>query len=71
MAIVVYFFRSKLEGTKISGWQVEVAPAGNNSGAIYESYGRGWLNQIPDERENIPEEGEWNSMVIQVQVTGL
>ena len=61
------FFRSKLEGTKISGWQVEVAPAGNNSGAIYESYGRGWLNQIPDERENILKEGEWNSMVIQVQ----
>ena len=37
------FFRSTLEGTKISGWQVEVAPPGKNSGWIYESYGRGWL----------------------------
>ena len=37
------FFRSTLEGTKISGWQVEVAPPGNDSGGVYESYGRGWL----------------------------
>ena len=37
------FFRSSIEGTKISGWQVEVAPPGNDSGGIYESYGRGWL----------------------------
>ena len=37
------FFRSTLDGIKISGWQVEVAPPGDNSGGIYESYGRGWL----------------------------
>jgi len=30
---------------------VEVAPPGNDSGGIYESYGRGWLWQIPDDRE--------------------
>lgn len=61
------FFRSKLDGTKISGWQVEVAPTDHNTGAIYESYGRGWLNQIPDERENILNEEAWNSMVIEVK----
>ena len=31
------FFRSRIEGTKISAWQVEVAPPKNNSGGIYES----------------------------------
>jgi len=61
------FFRSSLDGTKISGWQVEVAPRGNDTGGIYESYGRGWLWQIPDERENILIEGDWNQLVIKVQ----
>jgi hypothetical protein len=61
------FFRSSMEGTKISGWQVEVAPPGNDSGGIYESYGRGWLWQIPDEKENILKMGEWNDLVIKVQ----
>ena len=37
------FFRSSIEGVKISGWQVEVAPQGMSTGGIYESYGRGWL----------------------------
>lgn len=60
------FFRSSLEGTKISGWQVEVAPPGMDTGGIYESYGRGWLVQIPDEKENILKPGEWNHMKIRV-----
>lgn len=60
------FFRSTVEGTTVSGWQVEVAPKGNDSGGIYESYGRGWLNQIPDEKENILKPGEWNTMRIKV-----
>lgn len=60
------FFRSTLDGTKISGWQVEVAPPGNDSGGIYESYGRGWLWQIPEEKENILKPGEWNDLVIKV-----
>jgi hypothetical protein len=61
------FFRSSVEGTKISGWQVEVAPKGNDTGGIYESYGRGWLHQIPDEKEDILKPGEWNEMIIQVK----
>ncbi|HCC71764.1 MAG TPA: DUF1080 domain-containing protein [Bacteroidales bacterium] len=60
------FFRSTVDGTKISGWQVEVAPKGHDSGGIYESYGRGWLHQIPDEMEDYLKEGEWNTMRIKV-----
>lgn len=60
------FFRSTFEGTKVSGWQVEVAPPNHDTGGIYESYGRGWLVQIPEERENILKMGEWNKMKIRV-----
>ena len=58
------FFRSTFEGTKVSGWQVEVAPPGHDTGGIYESYGRGWLVKITDEKENILKEEEWNEMKI-------
>lgn len=61
------FFRSTIEGTKVSGWQVEVAPPNHDTGGIYESYGRGWLLQIPDEKENILKPGEWNKMRIRVE----
>lgn len=61
------FFRSVLDGTNIKGWQVEVAPTGYDSGGIYESGGRGWLVQIPEERENILKPGEWNNLVFKVQ----
>ena len=60
------FFRSTIEGTKIKGWQVEVAPPNHDTGGIYESYGRGWLYQIPDDQEGFLKMGEWNKMKIQV-----
>ena len=60
------FFRSSLDGTKISGWQVEVAPPDHDTGGIYESYGRGWLEQIPEEKEDILKMGEWNQLRIEV-----
>ena len=60
------FFRSSIEGTKISGWQVEVAPPGNHTGGIYESYGRGWLIQPKAEDEKWLKMGEWNKMKIHV-----
>ena len=60
------FFRSTLEGTKISGWQVEVAPPGNNSGGIYESYGRGWLIKPNPEKDKALKMGDWNRMKIKV-----
>lgn len=61
------FFRSTIEGTKIAGWQCEVAPKGNDTGGIYESYGRGWLVKIEDEKENILKPGEWNKMRLRVE----
>jgi hypothetical protein len=61
------FFRSTIEGTKITGWQCEVAPQGHDTGGIYESYGRGWLKQIPDEKENILKPGEWNKLRLRVE----
>jgi len=61
------FFRSSIEGVKISGWQVEVAPMNAHTGGIYESYGRGWLIQPDAEHEKFLKEGDWNTMKIQVQ----
>ena len=61
------FFRSFIEGyNKVNGWQCEVAPKNHDTAGIYESYGRGWLAQIPDEKENILKEGEWNTLRLRV-----
>ena len=60
------FIRSTVEGTKVSGWQVEVAPPGKHTGGVYESYGRGWLIKPAPEKENVLKEGEWNTMKIRV-----
>ena len=61
------FIRSSIDGTKISGWQVEVAPAGMHTGGIYESYGRGWLIQPKPADEQWLKMGEWNTMKILVK----
>lgn len=61
------FFRSTIEGTKISGWQCEVAPKGEDTGGIYESYGRGWLKKIDEKNENILKPGKWNKMRLRVE----
>ncbi len=64
------FFRSTLEGTKISGWQVEVAPANHpkdKTGGIYESYGRGWLIKPTAETDSVLKMGEWNTLKIVAQ----
>lgn len=58
------FFRSTLEGTKITGWQAEVAPPNNNTGGIYESYGRGWLIKPDPKKDAALKMGEWNTMKI-------
>ena len=60
------FIRSSIEGTKINGWQVEVAPENLHTGGIYESYGRGWLIQPKPEDEKWLKMGKWNSMKILV-----
>ena len=59
------FIRSGIEGTKISGWQVEVAPLNHSTGGIYESYGRGWLIKPTAEKEKNLKVGKWNTLKIQ------
>jgi hypothetical protein len=60
------FIRSGIEGTKISGWQVEVAPQGHHTGGIYESYGREWLIKPNPEDEKNLKPDSWNDMRIHV-----
>ncbi len=58
------FIRSGIEGVKISGWQIEVAPLNNHTGGIYESYGRNWLIQPKAEDEKYLKVGKWNKLKI-------
>lgn len=66
------FIRSTIEGTKITGWQVEVAQKrtsveGDATGGIYESYGRGWLIKPEMEKDKHLKPGKWNKMKIRVE----
>lgn len=61
------FIRSGIEGTKISGWQVEVAPLGHSTGGIYESYGREWLIKPSAENEKKLKPDDWNNMRIEAK----
>lgn len=61
------FIRSTVDGTKVSGWQVEVAPPGHDTGGIYESYGRGWLIKPDPEKDKALKYGDWNQMKIIVK----
>jgi hypothetical protein len=58
------FFRCSIDGTKIAGWQAEVAPPGHSTGGIYESYGRGWLIKPDPEKDKALKMGKWNTMKI-------
>jgi len=60
------FIRSTVDGTTVSGWQVEVAPPGMHTGGVYESYGRNWLIKPQPEKESVLKMGEWNTMKIKV-----
>ncbi|MEO6683927.1 MAG: DUF1080 domain-containing protein, partial [Ginsengibacter sp.] len=61
------FIRSGIEGTKINGWQVEVAPTGFHTGGIYESYGRVWLIKPKPEDETALKANDWNKMKIEAK----
>jgi len=61
------FFRSTVDGTKVSGWQVEVAPPGSYTGGIYESYGRGWLVKPSMGKDSSLIMGDWNKLTVKVQ----
>jgi hypothetical protein len=60
------FIRSTVDGTRVNGWQVEVAPPGHDTGGVYESYGRGWLIKPPEEKDEALKFGDWNTMKIRV-----
>lgn len=60
------FIRSTVDGTKVSGWQVEVAPPGHSTGGVYESYGRNWLIKPDIEKDKALKMGEWNTMKIRM-----
>ena len=60
------FFRSSIDGVKISGWQCEVAPVNRHTGGIYESYGRGWLIQPDSTKEKYLKTGKWSKLKLKV-----
>lgn len=60
------FIRSTVDGTTVSGWQVEIAPPGHDTGGIYESYGRNWLIKPDAEKDSALKYKEWNHMKIKV-----
>jgi hypothetical protein len=60
------FFRSTIDGTKITGWQAEVEPKGGETGGIYESYGRGWLIKPDKSKDKAQKKDSWNKMKIRV-----
>jgi len=60
------FIRSSVDGTTVSGWQVEVAPPGAFTGGIYESYGREWLIKPTADKDEALKFGDWNHMKIKV-----
>jgi hypothetical protein len=61
------FISSTVEGTTVSGWQVEIAPPGKHTGGVYESYGRGWLIKPDLKKDKALKMGEWNKMKIKVE----
>ena len=62
------FIRSFVErDVRINGWQVEVAPPNQHTGSVYESYGRGWITPIPNDKEGALRYGDWNTLRVRVQ----
>lgn len=60
------FIRSTVDGTTVSGWQVEIAPPGKHTAGVYESYGRNWLIKPDPKKDKALKMGEWNKMKIKV-----
>ena len=44
-----------------------MAPKGQDTAGIFESYGRGWLAQIDEEKENVLKPRDWNTLRVRVQ----
>ena len=61
------FFHSSLEGTKISGWQAEVAPPGSNTGRHLRILRPRLADQTPADKDQYLKMGEWNTMKVVVK----
>jgi hypothetical protein len=61
------FFRSSIDGVRISGWQCEVAPPNHHTGGIYESCGRGWLLKPNPADEQYLKPLKWNKLKLRVK----
>ena len=65
------FIRSTVSGTKVSGWQVEIAPDKDKTGGVYESYGRGWLKLPKESVFNPLKENEWDTLTFDTKLKEL
>lgn len=65
------FFHSTITGTRVAGWQVEVAPKGHDTGGIYESYKRGWIIKPEKAKDEALKVGKWNKMKIIVKANNV
>ena len=63
----LFFHSFVTDFNHVNGWQCEVAPQDHDTAGIYESYGRGWLYRIPDEKESVLNAGEWNTLRLRVE----
>jgi hypothetical protein len=61
-----FFIRTEMEEPdKTHGLQIQVGPFKSGNGGIYESYGRGWLQEPTDQQELcFYRNGQWNEMII-------
>lgn len=57
------FIHTKINGDKVNGWQVEIAPPGHHAGGI-NKYQRGWLAKPNTKKDEVIKMGEWNKMKI-------
>ncbi len=60
------FFRTKIEGSEVFGWKVEIGADQHGTGSIFEQNGRGWLKQISEQDQSALKMGQWNMMKIKV-----
>jgi len=60
------FIHSKLDGTKISGLQVEIGIPGHHTAGIH-SYDKGWLIKPDPINDEVLKMGKWNHMKIKVK----
>ena len=59
------FVHSEIEGTKIKGWQAEIAIPTHFTGGVHK-YETGWLAKPDLEKDKVIKIGQWNTMKVLV-----